>query len=53
MKVTRRLRPSPAIVVACIALLLAMTGTGYAVTRLPRNNAGIPSDHAFYVAVLG
>jgi hypothetical protein len=25
-------------VVACIALLLAMTGTGYAVTRLPRNS---------------
>src|SRR2546421_12706732 len=34
----RRLAPSPALVVACLALLVGLAGTGYAVTRLPRNS---------------
>ena len=34
----RRLAPSPAMVVACLALLVGLAGTGYAVTRLPRNS---------------
>src|SRR2546429_7289631 len=34
-----RFRPSPAMVVACLALLLALGGTGYAATQLlPRNS---------------
>jgi hypothetical protein len=35
-----RNRPSPAMVVALIALMVAMGGTGYAATRLPRNSVG-------------
>ena len=39
MKVLRRLRPSPGLVIACIALAVALGGTSYAaVTRLPRNS---------------
>jgi hypothetical protein len=34
----RRLRPSPAMVVACLALALALGGTGYAALKLPRNS---------------
>ena len=34
----RRLRPSPAMVVACLALALALAGTGYAALKLPRNS---------------
>src|SRR6266576_4783010 len=35
----RRLRPSPAMVIACFALLIALGGTGYAaVQALPRNS---------------
>jgi hypothetical protein len=30
--------PSPPMVVACLALLLALTGTGYAALKLPRNS---------------
>ena len=33
-------RPSPAMVVALIALFVALGGTGYAVTRLPANSVG-------------
>jgi len=41
MKVFRRLRPSPAMVVACLALLVGLGGTGYAATQLaPRNSVG-------------
>ena len=41
MKVFRRLRPSPAMVVACIALAVTLGGTGYAATQLaPRNSVG-------------
>jgi hypothetical protein len=36
----RRYRPTPAMVVACIALAVAMAGTGYAATVLPRNSVG-------------
>jgi hypothetical protein len=36
----RRYRPTPAMVVACIALAVAMAGTGYAATALPRNSVG-------------
>ena len=37
-----RLRPpSPALVVACLALAISLSGTGYAVsTALPRNSVG-------------
>lgn len=39
MKALRRLRPSPAMVVACIALALVLGGTGYAATtQLARNS---------------
>lgn len=33
-------RPSPALVVACLALLVALGGTGYAAVVLPRNSVG-------------
>lgn len=36
-------RPSPAMVVACIALLVALGGTGYAtVLNVPKNSVGTP-----------
>ena len=38
-KVIERL-PSPAMVVACIALAVALGGTSYAATRLPANSVG-------------
>jgi hypothetical protein len=40
MKVVRWLRPSPALVVACIALAMALGGVGYAAFRLPANSVG-------------
>ena len=37
----RKLRfPSPAMVVACVALLIALAGTSYAAIRLPANSVG-------------
>ena len=33
-------RPSPALVVACIALVVALGGTGYAAIKLPRGSVG-------------
>ena len=33
-------RPSPAMVVACVALAIALSGTGYAALKLPRNSVG-------------
>ncbi len=36
----RRYRPTPAMVVACVALAVAMAGTGYAAVALPRNSVG-------------
>jgi len=37
----RRLRaPSPALVISCLSLVVALGGTGYAVTALPRNSVG-------------
>lgn len=33
-------RPSPAMVVAIVALVVAMVGTGYAATKLPKNSVG-------------
>ena len=33
-------RPSPALVVACIALIVALSGTGYAAVVLPRGSVG-------------
>ena len=36
----RRHRPTPAMVVACLALTVALGGTGYAATALPRNSVG-------------
>jgi hypothetical protein len=41
MRTIRLRRPSPALVVACIALLVALGGTGYAtVLQVPRNSVG-------------
>jgi len=40
MKSKRIPRLSPAMVVACLALGVALSGTGYAVTALPRNSVG-------------
>lgn len=37
---TRLRRPSPAMVVACLALLVALGGTGYAALKLPANSVG-------------
>jgi hypothetical protein len=42
MKRIARLAPSPAMVVSCIALLVALGGVGYAATALPRNSVGTP-----------
>ena len=36
----RRYRPTPSMVVASLALLVALAGTGYAATALPRNSVG-------------
>jgi len=33
-------RPSPAMVVACLALAISLGGTGYAALKLPRNSVG-------------
>ena len=33
-------RPSPALIVACIALMIALGGTGYAALALPANSVG-------------
>jgi hypothetical protein len=43
-----RFRPSPAIVVACLALIVALGGTSYAVSQLPANSVGSKQlkDHA-------
>src|SRR5204863_4820020 len=38
MNLLKRFRPSPAMVIACLALLLALAGTGYAAITLPRNS---------------
>src|SRR5687768_6581863 len=38
-RVSRRL-PSPAMIVACIALMVALGGTSYAAIRLPANSVG-------------
>jgi hypothetical protein len=40
MKKLRIGRPSPALIVAVIALFLALGGTGYAAFRLPKNSVG-------------
>ena len=40
MKHLLRLRPSPAMVIACIALMVALGGTSYAAIKLPRNSVG-------------
>ena len=40
MRHLHRLRPSPAMVVACIALVFAMTGAGYAAGMLGPNTVG-------------
>jgi hypothetical protein len=37
---TRLRRPSPAMAVACLALLVALGGTGYAAIKLPANSVG-------------
>jgi hypothetical protein len=42
MKVFRRLRPTPSMVIACLALMFALTGTGVAAYQatVPRNSVG-------------
>src|SRR5437588_7964967 len=38
----RRLRPSPALVISLIALMIALGGTGYAAFRIPDGSVGTP-----------
>lgn len=40
MRVPKVLRPTPATIIASIALLVALAGTGYAAATLPRNSVG-------------
>jgi hypothetical protein len=40
VKALRAFRPSPALLIAMIALLVALAGTGYAAATLPRNSVG-------------
>src|SRR5580704_16067347 len=40
MRGLRLRRPSPALVVACVALVVALAGTSYAAFRLPANSVG-------------
>ena len=40
MKLLRRFRPSPALIVACLALALSLGGVSYAALRLPANSVG-------------
>src|SRR4051812_46742023 len=40
MRPLRSCRPSPAMVVALLALFVAMGGVGYAALKLPRNSVG-------------
>jgi hypothetical protein len=40
MRHLNKLRPSPAMVVACIALAISLGGTSYAAMTLPRNSVG-------------
>jgi hypothetical protein len=40
MSLLRKHRPSPAMIVALVALFVAMGGTGYAVTNLPKRSVG-------------
>jgi hypothetical protein len=40
MKVLRRVLRSPALVIACLALAVALSGVGYAALRLPANSVG-------------
>lgn len=42
LRTMRRRLPSPAMVVACIALAVALGGTSYAAIRLPANSVGTP-----------
>jgi hypothetical protein len=42
MKRVHKFAPSPAMVVACLALMVALGGVGYAATALPRNSVGTP-----------
>jgi hypothetical protein len=37
-----RLLPSPATVIACLALALSLGGTGYAISALPKDSVGTP-----------
>ncbi len=39
MRILRR-RPSPAIVISCVALFMSLGGVGYAATELPHNSVG-------------
>jgi hypothetical protein len=47
----RRFLPSPALVIACIALLVALGGTGYAAFKLPANS--VSSVHVRDHSLLG
>ena len=40
MRLLLALRPTPATVIASIALLVALAGTGYAAITLPSNSVG-------------
>jgi Collagen triple helix repeat (20 copies) len=45
-------RPSPALVVSCLALLVALGGTSYAAVALPKNSVGTPQLRAGSVTSL-
>jgi hypothetical protein len=40
MQMSRRRRPSPALIIAVIALFISLGGTGYAALKLPKNSVG-------------
>jgi hypothetical protein len=42
MNTIRRFHPSPAMVVACVALMVALGGVSYAASVLPKNSVGSP-----------
>jgi len=42
MRINAARRPTPAFVVACFALVIALSGTGYAISALPKKSVGKP-----------
>ena len=50
MRKIRERIPSPAMIVACLALTVALSGAGYAAVTLPRNSVGTVQLKKFAVA---